>query len=130
MKRDFQLPTILGVQPNVSFSRCLYWQATLNSYKYLKSETHLQNAKVNKGFFVNKICLIVDMVRKNCSWIVVAGCGLHYFVVARFGSFWVIANFTTVERFNKHLFSTAMKIHTMKCIVKKQNNFIFISLVT
>ena len=30
----------------------------------------------------------------------------------------------------KYLFSTAMEIHTMACVVKKQNNFIFSSLVT
>ena len=95
----------------------------------LKSETHLRNAKVNKASSVNKeivkTCLIEDMVRKNWSWIVVAGCGLHYFVSARLCSFWVVANFSIAERL-KYLFFTAMKIHTMARIVKKQNNFILV----
>ena len=43
------------------------------------------------------------MVRKNWSWITVAGCGSHYFRSARFGSFWVAANFSTAERF-KYVF--------------------------
>ena len=80
LKRDFQLPTIMSVQSNVSFSRCLYWYATFNSCKYLKSETHLRNSQVNKASSVNqgmdKVCLVVDMVWKNWSWIVVAGYGL------------------------------------------------------
>ena len=79
----------------------------MNSCKHLKSETHLRNAQVNKVSSVNKgivkICLVVDMVRKNWSWIVVADCGLHYFVSARFGSFWVFAKFSTAKRF-KYLF--------------------------
>ena len=100
----------------------------------LKSETHLRNAKVNKASSVNKeivkTCLIEDMVRKNWSWIVVAGCGLHYFVSACLGLFWVVANFSTAKKKFKYLFFTAMKIHTMARIVKKQNNFILTSLVT
>ena len=84
LKRDFQLPTIMSVQSNISFSSCLYWYATLNSCKYLKSETHLRDAQANKASSVNKgivkICLVVDMVRKNWSRIVAAGFGLHYFV--------------------------------------------------
>ena len=56
--------------------------------------------------------------------ITVAGCGLHYFVLARFGSIWAVANFTIAERF-KYLIFTAKKIRTMERIVKKQNNFIF-----
>ena len=99
----------------------------------LKIETHLRNTQVKKASSVNKgivkICLVVDMVRKNWSWIVVAGCGLRNFVSARFGSFWVVATFSTAERF-KNLFSTAIKIHTIVRIVKKQNNFVFSSLVT
>ena len=59
----------------------------------------------------------------------VAGCGLHYFVLVPFGSFGVGANFSKAEKF-KYLFYTAMKIHTIVPIVKKQNNFIFDSLVT
>ena len=133
MKRDFQLPTIMGASLNISLSSCLYWYATLNSCKYLKSETHLRNAQVNKASSVNKgivkICLVVDMVRKNLWWIVVASCGLHYFVSRCFGSFWVFANFSTSERF-KYLFFTAVKIYIMARIVKKQTNFIFSSLVT
>ena len=45
-------------------------------------ETHLQNAPVNEvvNKEIVKTCLTMDMVRKNWSWIVVAGCGLHYFV--------------------------------------------------
>ena len=44
------------------------------------------------------------MVRNNWSRIVVAGCGLHYFASARFGSFGVVMNFSTAEIF-KYLFS-------------------------
>ena len=69
------------------------------------------------------------MVSGNWSWIVVAGCELHYLVLARFGSFRVVANFSTTERF-KYLFFTSMKIDAMVRIVKKQKNFIFSSLVT
>ena len=102
----------------------------MNSCKYLKIETHLRNTQVNttvnKG--IVKTCLIVDMVRKNWSLIVVTGCELHYFISVRF-SFWVVANFSTAERF-KYLFFTAMKIHTMARTMKKQNNFIFSSLAT
>ena len=119
--------------PNISLPSYLYWYATLNSCKYWKSETNLRNAQVNKTSSVNKgivkTCLIVDIVRKNCSWIVVAACGLHYCVPARFVSFWVVANFSTAERF-KYLFFKAMIIHTLARTVKKQNNFIFILLVT
>ena len=95
MKRYFQVPT-KGLYSYISLSTCHYWYATLNSCKYLKSETHLRNAQVNKASSVNKgivkICLVVDMVRKNWSWVVVASCGLHYFVLACFGSFWVFGN--------------------------------------
>ena len=116
------------MQSNINFSTCLNWYATLNSCKYLKTETHLRNAQVNKVLSNNKgivkICLVVDMVRKNWSWIAVAGCELHYLVSARFGSFWVFANFSTAERF-KCLFFTAMKSHTMARILKKQNKLIF-----
>ena len=59
------------------------------------------------------------MVRENWSSIVVASCGLHYFVSAPFGSLSVFSNFSTAERF-KYLFFTTMKIHTMVRIVKKQ----------
>ena len=59
-----------------------------------------------------------------CCWLWV-----DYFVSVRFGSFGVVANFSTAERF-KYLFFTAMNIHTMARIVKKQNNFSFSSLVT
>ena len=132
---ETRLPAIYnnGRAVKYLFFSCLYWYATLKSCKYLKSETHFRNAQVNKAFSMNKrfvkICLVVDMVRKNWSWVFVAGCGLHYFVSARFGSFWVFANFRTAERF-KYLFFTAMKIHTMGRIVKEQNNFSFSSLVT
>ena len=103
----------------------------LNSCKYLKNETHLQNAQINKVSSVNKgvikTCLIVDMVKKNWLWIVVARCGWHYFVLACFGSFGVVANFSTAERFKYisvfHSYENSYKI-------KKQNNFIFSSLVT
>ena len=51
------------------------------------------NVQVNKASSANKeivkTCLVVDMARKNWLWVDVAGCGLHYFVLARFGSFWV-----------------------------------------
>ena len=92
----------------------------------------LWNTQADKTFSVNKgsakICLVVGMVKKNWSWIVVASCGLHYFVSACFGSFWVFAN-STAERF-KYLLFSSMKIHIMACIVKKQNNFILSCLVT
>ena len=132
LKRDFQLPTIMGMWSNISLSGCPSWYP-LNSCRYLKSETQLWNAPLNKASSVNKgivkTCLVVDMVRNNWLQIVVASCGLHYFVSARFGSFGVFASFSPAERF-KYLFFTAMKIHTMARIVKKQNNFIFSSLVT
>ena len=90
----------------------------------------LWNTQVDKTFSVNKgsakICLVVGMVKKNWSWIVVASCGLHYFVSARFGLF---QNFSAAERF-KYLFFTAMKIYIMARIVKKQTNFTFSSTVT
>ena len=105
----------------------------MNSCKYLKSETQLRNFQVNKASSVNKdilkIRLIVDMIRKNWSWNTIAGCGLHYFLSACFGSSCVVANFSTAEKF-RYLFFTAMKIHIIALIVKKQNNFIFSSLVT
>ena len=44
------------------------------------------------------------MVGKNWTWIDVAGCGFHCFVSARFGSFWVVANFKTAERFKYPFF--------------------------
>ena len=181
----------MRVSLNISLFNCFYWYDNLNSCKYLKREAHLRNAQVNKASSVNKgifkICLVVDMVRKNWSWIVVASCGFHYFVSAHFtvqntvispkflvrkfcgtaqfpqsfwqivwnyvesvpihkistpgnsvklwyftqclGSFWVFGNFSAAERF-KHLFFTAMKIHIMELIVKKQTNFTFSSLVT
>ena len=119
------------MQSNISLSSCLY--VTLNSYKYLKSEAHLWNTQVSKATSVYnriiKTCLIVDMVKKTWSWIIITGCGLHYFISDRFYSFWAIANFSSAEKF-KYLFFTAIKIHTMACIVKKQNNFIFSLLVT
>ena len=59
-----------------------------------------------------------------CCWLWVA-----LLVLVRFGSFRVVANFSTAERY-KYLFFTAMEIHTMACIVKKQNNFILSWLVT
>ena len=115
--------TSLLVAETSKFKNFEMWHpATLNSYKYLKSETHLWNVQINEAFSVNKgiakICLFVDMVRKNWSSIFDAGCGLHYFVLVRFASFWVFANFSTAERF-KYLFFTAMEIHTMARIVKK-----------
>ena len=108
----------------------LTWYVNLNSCKYLKSETDLRNVQVNKDSSVDKgivkICPVASMVRKNWSWIVVASCGLHYFVSARFGLF---QNFSAAERF-KYLFFTAMKIYIMARIVKKQTNFTFSSTVT
>ena len=131
MRHDFQVPTIIGMQSNISLSTCLYWYPKLNSCKYL-SETHLWNAQLNNDFSFNKgivkICQIVDMVRKNWSWIVVPSCGLHYFSLASFGSIWVFADFSTAKNLN--MFFAALKIHIMACIVKKQTNFIFSSLVT
>ena len=87
---------------NISLSSCLYWYTTLNSCKYLKNETCLQNAQVNKPSSVSKgiikTCLIVDYVRKKWSWIVAAGCELYFFTLARFSSFWVVADFSAAER--------------------------------
>ena len=127
---------------NVTSSYLQYWAcsqtlvflaAFIDTLPVNTCETHLRNAQVNKASSVNKgivkISLVVDMVRQNWSWIVAAGCGLHHFLWARFGSFWVFSNFSTAERFN-YLFFTAIKIHTNTRIVKKQNNFIFSSLVT
>ena len=54
---------------------------------------------VYKG--IVKICLDLDVLRSNWSWIVVAGCGLRYFFSARFGSFWIVNNFIAVECFIK-----------------------------
>ena len=126
-------PDMLKCSQILQLSNCLYWYDILNSCKYLKSESHLPNAQVNKASSVNKeivkTCLIMDMVRKNWPWIAVAGCGLHYFFLALFGLFWVVVNFSGEEKF-KYLFFTAMKNHTIKPIVKKQNNSIFSSLVT
>ena len=122
------------LQSNTSFCSYLYGYATLNSCKYLKSKTHLWNAQVNNVSSVNKvivkICMVVDMLRKNWLWIVVAGCGLHNFVSARFGSFWVVANFSLAEVIKNIFFTAITKIHTIARIAKKQNNFIFSSLVT
>ena len=72
-----------------------------------------------------KACLVEGMIK--LAPIAVAGCGLHYFVLARFGSIWVVANFRIAERF-KYLIFTAKKIRTMVRIVKKRNSFIFSSL--
>ena len=128
LKCDFQLPAIMGVQSSISLSSCFYLYATLGSYKYLKGETHLRNFQVNKASSVNKgivkICQGVDMVRKNWSRIVVAGCGLHYFVIARFGSFWAVANFSTAERF-KYFFFTAMKISNHGAYSKEAKHVYF-----
>ena len=59
----------MDISSNICISSCLYWYATLNSSKYLKSETYLHDAQVNKASSINKeivkICLVVDMVRKN-----------------------------------------------------------------
>ena len=111
LKRDFQLPTTKGVKSNISLSSCRCWYANLNSCEYLKSETHLRKTQVNKASSINKTIvktsLIVGMVTKYWSWIAVTGYGLHYFVSARFGSFGVVANFNTAERF-KYLFFTAI----------------------
>ena len=85
--------------------------------------------RVTNVKLIDEICLFVELVRENWSRIVVAGCELYYFVSARIGSFQVFVNFSAVKRF-KYLFLTAMKIHTKLRIVKKQNNFVFSSLVT
>ena len=42
-------------------------------------------------------------------------------LVVVLGSFWVVASFSTAERFKCLLFTT-VKIHTMVRIIKKQNN--------
>ena len=114
-----------GVSSNISLSSCVCWYAILNSCKYFKSETYLWNAQVNISSSVNKgivkICLFVDMVRKNWSWIAVVSYRLYYFVSPRFGSFWIFTNFNAAERF-KYLF--------MERIVKRQTGFTFSLLVT
>ena len=49
----------MGVYSNINFSGCLYRYANLNSFKYLKSETHLPNAQLNNvSFFFFKIDFI------------------------------------------------------------------------
>ena len=112
------------------------WPPTDENLSYLclgATSLLIPNAQVNKGSSANKgiakTCVIVNMVRKSWSRIVVVGCGLHYFVSARFSSFWVFPKFSTAERF-KYQFFTALKNHTMARIVKKHNNFIFSLLVT
>ena len=102
----------------------IYFWVLVNTPAYFEFSTA---SSVYKG--IVKICLVVDMVRKNWLWIAFASCELHYFVSACFGLFWVFEKFSTAERF-KYLFFTAMKIHVMVRIVKKQTNFIFSSLVT
>ena len=54
-----------------------------------------------------------------------AGFGLQYFVLVRFELLRIL-----VQLKDKYLFSTSMKIHTTVRKVKKQNNFIFSSIVT
>ena len=137
LKHGFQLPKITGIESNFTLCRCLCWYFAFTSSKYLKNETHLQNAQVNKVSSVNKgivkTCLIVDMVRKDWSWIVVSACELHYFVLAGFGSFGVAASFSTTMVEPKDLcifFFTGMKRQNMVRIVKKQNHFILSTLVT
>ena len=71
-----------------------------------------------------KTCLTVDMVRKNWSGIV-AGCGLHYFVLVHFEFLQILVQLKDFI----YLFFTAIKNHTMAHIIKKQN-FIFSSLAT
>ena len=123
-----KIPWMLQSQSLAAFIDTLPWALV----KAKKNETHLRNAQVNKASSVNKgivkTYLLLDKVKKNWSWIAVAGCGLHYFVSARFGSFWVVANFSTAEKF-KYPFFTAMKIHAMVRIANTQNNFVFSSLV-
>ena len=58
--------------------------------------------------------------------LVVGGVTTIQLVLGHFESF---INFSTTERF-KYLLSTAMKIHIMGRIVKKQIKFVFSSLVT
>ena len=36
--------------------------------------------------------------RNNWLRMVVAGCGLYYFISARFSSFWIVVNFSTIDR--------------------------------
>ena len=106
LKRCFQLLTIIGVQLDVSLSSCLYRYVTLNSCSYLKKETRLRNVQVSKGSSVSKN--LPDCCHAKEKFVV---------------------NFSSAERF-KYLFFTAMKMHTMMRIVKKQNNFILSSLAT
>ena len=128
LKCDLQLLTINGVLPNISLFICPYRFAPLNYLKKLNSSPESPwSFSVNKG--IVKTYLDVDMVKNNWSRIAVVDCGLHYFISVRFGSFWVINNFITVERF-KYLFLAAMKFHTMARTLKIQNDFIFSSLVT
>ena len=69
-------------------SQILAW-TTLNSWKNLKSETHLRNAQVNRASSVDKdivkTCLIVDHGKEKL--VVNCFCGLDYFISASFGSF-------------------------------------------
>ena len=128
LKRGSQLHTIMGLESNISLSGWFYWYATLKSCKYLKTKTHLRNAKINKAVDkgIVKACLILDMVRRNWSWIVESLLLILVFITsARFGSFWVAATFSTAEIF-KYLFFTAMKIHTMTRIVRKQKTLFLV----
>ena len=109
----------------VAFIDTLPW--TLLNTQKVKLKFKMKASSANKE--IAKTCLIVDMVRKNESRITVAGSGLYYFVLAPFGSSWNVVSFSAAEKF-KYLLLTAMKFHTIARIVKKQNNFIFSSLVT
>ena len=62
--------------------------------------------------------------KEDWLWVVVTGCGFDYFVPFGFVLFWVVRSLNTPERL-KYLLFTALKIHTMAYIVKKQNSFIF-----
>ena len=129
-----QIPKMIAMQSNISLSSCLYWYATLNPCRYLKSETHLWNTQVNKASSVMnglaKICLVMDMVRNNWSRIVYCwlcvGCITSFrLVLIRFELLWIL-----VQLKDKYFFSTPTIIHTMVHKVKKQNNSIFSLLVT
>ena len=114
----------------LSFFCAVVSLAALNSFRNLKSETHLLNDQVSEASSVKnglaKTCLVADMLRNNLSrifyhWLQVAL--LRFGVSARLVRFELLPILLQL----KYLFSAFMKIYTMIGKVKKQ---IFSSLVT
>ena len=87
---------------------------------------------LHKSSFVNnrraRTCLFMDMLSSNWLWIAYCWLWVDYSVLSRFVSFGIVK--ILVQLKDKCLFSRPMKIYTIVREVKKQNNFIFCSLVT